>query len=144
MAICTVRLNRNCIRFLRSRIFSRRSISRSRIFTAIFCASVEFFGGILFALGLGTRIISLMLFVNMTTAYWTADREAFLTLFSSDPDKFLKADYPTTFWFAAHRSFSSSGRERGRWIRSLAAWAEVEHSSAEINFLYRLRRMRGV
>jgi putative oxidoreductase len=69
-------------------------------FTAIFCASVEFFGGILFALGLGTRVVSLMLFVNMTTAYWTADREAFLTLFSSDPDKFLKAD-PYTFWFAA-------------------------------------------
>jgi putative oxidoreductase len=41
-----------------------------------------------------------MLFVNMTTAYWTADREAFFTLFSSDPDKFLKAD-PYTFWFAA-------------------------------------------
>jgi putative oxidoreductase len=69
-------------------------------FTAIFCASVEFFGGILFALGLGTRVVSLMLFVNMTTAYWTADREAFFTLFSSDPDKFLKAD-PYTFWFAA-------------------------------------------
>lgn len=68
-------------------------------FTAAFCASVEFVGGILFALGLGSRFVSLVLFVNMTVAYWTADREAFGQIFSN-PDKFTAAD-PYTFWFAA-------------------------------------------
>jgi len=37
--------------------------------TALFVALVEFIGGILFALGLGTRLVSLVLFVNMTVAY---------------------------------------------------------------------------
>jgi putative oxidoreductase len=67
--------------------------------TAIFVSLVEFVGGILFALGLGTRMISLVLFVNMTVAYWTADREAFTGIFS-DPDKFSAAD-PYVYWFAA-------------------------------------------
>jgi len=67
--------------------------------TALFVALVEFVGGILFALGLGSRLISLVLFVNMTVAYWTADREAFSQILS-DPGKFYAAD-PYTFWFAA-------------------------------------------
>lgn len=67
--------------------------------TAIFVALVEFVGGMLFALGVGSRIVSLVLFANMTVAYWTADREALLGLFSA-PDKFYSAD-PFTFWFAA-------------------------------------------
>ena len=67
--------------------------------TAIFVALVEFLGGILFALGLFSRIISLVLFINMTVAYWTADREAFGQLFS-DPDKFVAAA-PYVFWFAS-------------------------------------------
>jgi len=67
--------------------------------TALFVAMVEFVGGILFALGLGSRLISSVLFVNMTVAYWTADREAFGQILS-DPGKFYAAD-PFTFWFAA-------------------------------------------
>jgi putative oxidoreductase len=67
--------------------------------TALFVALVEFVGGILLALGLGSRLVSLVLFVNMTVAYWTADREAFTGILSA-PDKFYAAD-PYTFWFAA-------------------------------------------
>jgi putative oxidoreductase len=67
--------------------------------TALFVAMVEFVGGILFALGIGSRAVSLVLFINMTVAYWTADREAFTSFFSA-PDKFYAAD-PYTFWFAA-------------------------------------------
>jgi putative oxidoreductase len=67
--------------------------------TAIFVSLVEFLGGILFALGLGSRLISLVLFLNMTVAYWTADREAFGHILN-DPSKFYVAD-PFTFWFAA-------------------------------------------
>ena len=60
---------------------------------------MEFVGGILLALGLGSRIVAFVLFANMTVAYWTADREAFLGILSA-PDKFYAAD-PYTFWFAA-------------------------------------------
>jgi putative oxidoreductase len=67
--------------------------------TAVFVALLEFVGGILFALGTGSRIISFMLFINMTVAYWTADREAFGHILN-DPGKFYIAD-PYTFWFAA-------------------------------------------
>src|SRR3954467_6496147 len=42
--------------------------------TAIFVARVEFLGGIFFAVGLGSRLVSLILFVNMTVAFWTAER----------------------------------------------------------------------
>lgn len=67
--------------------------------TAIFVGMVEFIGGILFTLGIGTRLVSLVIFVNMTVAYWTADRDALLGIFSM-PDKFYGAD-PFTFWFSA-------------------------------------------
>jgi putative oxidoreductase len=67
--------------------------------TAAFVGGVEFIGGILFALGLGSRLISGVLCVNMTVAYWTADRDAFFSILSA-PDKFYGAD-PFTFWFAA-------------------------------------------
>lgn len=66
--------------------------------TAICISSLELVGGILFALGLGTRLISLILFVNMTVAYWTAEKDAFLQVLS-DPDKFTGAA-AYTFWFA--------------------------------------------
>src|ERR1700743_1093164 len=56
-------------------------------FTALMVALIEFVGGVLFALGFGCRIVALILFVNMTVAYWTADREAFGQIFSS-PAKF--------------------------------------------------------
>ena len=67
--------------------------------TALFVALVEFVGGILLAIGLGSRAVALVLFVNMTVAYWTADREAFGQILS-DPGKFYAAD-PFTFWFIA-------------------------------------------
>ena len=67
-------------------------------FTAICISSLELVGGILFALGLGTRVISLILFVNMTVAYWTAEKDAFLQVLS-DPDKFTGAA-AYTFWLA--------------------------------------------
>jgi putative oxidoreductase len=57
---------------------------------ALFIACVEFFGGILFALGAFSRITSLVLTVNLTMAYVLADREALLSIFS-DPDKFTAA-----------------------------------------------------
>lgn len=66
--------------------------------TAVFVATLEFLGGIFFALGLGARFVSLVLFINMTMAYWTADREALRGILTA-PDKFYAAD-PFTFWFA--------------------------------------------
>src|SRR5271168_1382493 len=67
--------------------------------TAHFVSGLEFFGGLLLILGLGSRLIGLMLTVNMLVAYWTADREALFAVFS-DPGKFYNAD-PYTFLFAA-------------------------------------------
>jgi putative oxidoreductase len=57
---------------------------------AVFISCVEFFGGILFALGLFSRMISLVLVINLFMAYITADREAFFS-FLSNPDKFSAA-----------------------------------------------------
>ena len=69
-------------------------------FTAWFVALVvELIGGALFALGLGARMVSLVLFINMTVAFWAAEREAFGHLLD-DPGKFYTAD-AYTFWFAA-------------------------------------------
>jgi putative oxidoreductase len=68
-------------------------------FTATFVSSFEFVGGILLALGLLSRIAALGLFIDMTMAYLTADREALLGFFSA-ADKFVAAD-PFIFWFFA-------------------------------------------
>src|SRR5882672_9362217 len=51
---------------------------------AVFIACVEFFGGIFLALGLFSRMTSLVLTVNLTMAYVLGDREALLSFFS-DP-----------------------------------------------------------
>jgi putative oxidoreductase len=67
--------------------------------TAIFISCVEFFGGILLALGLLSRTTALVLTINMIVAYVTADREALLSVFS-DPDKFYAAA-PYTFLVAS-------------------------------------------
>jgi putative oxidoreductase len=58
--------------------------------TAIGVSLLELVGGVLFALGIGTRLIALLLFVNMTVAFWVAEREAFGSILS-DPDKFTAA-----------------------------------------------------
>lgn len=68
-------------------------------FTATFVSSFEFVGGICLALGLLSRIAALGIFIDMTTAYITADRESFMAFFS-DPNKFVAAD-PFIFWFVA-------------------------------------------
>lgn len=67
--------------------------------TAHFVAGLELVGGILLILGLGSRLIGLVLTFNMLVAYWTADREALTSVFS-DPGKFYVAD-PYTFLFAS-------------------------------------------
>ena len=69
--------------------------------TALLVAVVEFAGGILFALGILSRLTSLVLFVNMTMAYLSVpdDRVNFSHIFSK-PEDFYGAS-PYTYWFAA-------------------------------------------
>jgi putative oxidoreductase len=68
-------------------------------FNAHFVAGLEFFGGILLIVGLGSRLVGLLMAINMFVAYWTADHEALTAIFS-DPGKFYVAD-PFTFLFAS-------------------------------------------
>lgn len=67
--------------------------------TAAFIGGLELVGGILLAIGLGSRLIALLLTGNMLMAYITADREALFSVFS-DPDKFTAAS-PYTYLFAS-------------------------------------------
>lgn len=67
--------------------------------TALFVSILELVGGVLLALGLGSRLIALLLTVNMTMAYIAGDREALLSIFS-DPDKFSAAA-PFTYLMAS-------------------------------------------
>jgi putative oxidoreductase len=57
---------------------------------AVAISCLEFFGGIFLAIGLFSRLTSLVLTINMIMAYVTADREALFSFFS-DPDKFSAA-----------------------------------------------------
>src|SRR5690349_12266175 len=66
---------------------------------AYFVSALEFGGGILLILGLGSRLIALPLAVDMIVAYITADHEALLSIFSN-PDKFTAAA-PYTFLVAS-------------------------------------------
>ncbi len=66
---------------------------------AYFVSGLEFVGGILLIVGLGSRLISLALAVDMLVAYLAADQEALRSIFS-DPGKFYNAD-PYTFLFAS-------------------------------------------
>src|SRR5690349_5358637 len=68
-------------------------------FNAHFVSGLEFVGGVLLIIGLGSRIIGFLLAANMLVAYWTADHEALVSAFS-DPGKFYAAD-PYTFLFAS-------------------------------------------
>jgi putative oxidoreductase len=54
---------------------------------AHFVAGLEFLGGNVLILGIGSRSIALLLSVNMFLAYWTANRDAPVSFFS-DPGKF--------------------------------------------------------
>jgi putative oxidoreductase len=66
---------------------------------AVFISCVELFGGIFLALGLLSRITSLVLTINLFMAYVIGDREALLS-FIKDPDKFAAAA-PFVFLVAA-------------------------------------------
>ena len=57
---------------------------------AWFIALLEFLGGILLALGLGSRLLALLSVGDMVVAYILGDREALLSFFSA-PDKFAAA-----------------------------------------------------
>jgi len=67
---------------------------------ALMVALIELSGGILFALGIASRLTSLVLFANMTMAYLSVpdDRTNFLHILSK-PDDFYGAS-PYTYWFA--------------------------------------------
>lgn len=69
--------------------------------TALMVGLVELIGGILFGLGILSRLTSLVLFVNMTMAYLSVpdDRVNFSHIFSK-PEDFYGAS-PYTYWFAA-------------------------------------------
>ena len=69
--------------------------------TALAVATIEFGGGLLFASGIGSRLVSLVLFVNMTVAYLSVpdDRINFAHILSN-PGDFYGAT-PYTYWFAA-------------------------------------------
>jgi putative oxidoreductase len=66
---------------------------------AHFVAGLEFFGGMLLIVGLFSRPISLLFTGSMLVAYWTAEHQALVSIFS-DPGKFYTAD-SYTFLFAA-------------------------------------------
>ena len=69
--------------------------------TALLVALVELIGGILFAAGLGSRLVSLVLFINMTMAFLSVpdDRTNFSHIFSKSEDFYGASPY--TYWFAA-------------------------------------------
>jgi len=57
---------------------------------APFIAGLEFLGGLLLMLGLGSRLFALLLTGDMVVAYIAGDRDKLLAFFS-DPDKFATA-----------------------------------------------------
>jgi putative oxidoreductase len=68
---------------------------------AALVATAEFAGGILLVLGLASRLVSLVLFVNMTMAYLSVpDDRTNLSHILSKPEDFYGAA-PYTYWFAA-------------------------------------------
>ena len=66
---------------------------------ADFISALEFAGGILLAIGLGSRLIAFLLAADMAVAYYVGDHDALLSFFS-DPDKFYAAA-PYTFLVAS-------------------------------------------
>lgn len=68
-------------------------------FNAYFISGLEFVGGILLAIGLGSRAIAFLLAADMAVAYYVGDHDALMSFFS-DPDKFAAAA-PFTFLMAS-------------------------------------------
>src|SRR5258708_2072620 len=66
---------------------------------AYFVSALEFGGGLLLILGLGSRLIALPLVIDMFVAYIAADREARFSIIFN-PDKFMRAA-PFTFLIAS-------------------------------------------
>ena len=66
---------------------------------AYFISGLELAGGLLLAIGLGSRVIALLLTVDMSVAYYLGDHDALLSFFSN-PDKFSAAA-PFTFLMAS-------------------------------------------
>src|ERR1700690_1192286 len=64
-------------------------------FSTDFISGLGFFGGLLLILGLASRLTGFLLAANMLVAYWTADPDALVSVFSA-PGKFYVAD-PYTF-----------------------------------------------
>ena len=77
--------------------FTRLGIPAPSI-QAPFVIGLEIVGGALLAIGLGSRLIALLLAGDMLVAFLTADHDAFFSFFS-DPDTFLKAT-PCTYLVA--------------------------------------------
>jgi putative oxidoreductase len=69
--------------------------------TALAVALIELVGGVLFTFGIASRLVSLVLWLNMTMAYLSVpdDRVNFSHIFSK-PDDFYGAT-PYTYWFAS-------------------------------------------
>src|ERR1700733_5837586 len=68
-------------------------------FNAYFVSGLEFFVGLFHIAGFASPVTGPLLAFNMLVAYWTADHEAVVSIFS-DPGKFYVAD-PYTFLFAS-------------------------------------------
>lgn len=67
--------------------------------TALFVSFLEFAGGILLAVGLGTRLIGCLLAIDMFMAYLLTNRDALATILSN-PDNFY-SDAAYTFLIAS-------------------------------------------
>jgi putative oxidoreductase len=67
---------------------------------AHFVAGLETVGGVLLALGLGSRLISIPLAINMLVAYITTDRDSLFAAFTEHAEDFYKA-LPFTYLFVA-------------------------------------------
>src|SRR5205807_4774625 len=62
-------------------------------FNAPFIGALETTAGILFILGLGSRLIAFPMTINMSVAYLTTEREAWGSLFSDSPEKFRSEEH---------------------------------------------------
>jgi putative oxidoreductase len=69
------------------------------VWNATFISGLEFAGGVLLAIGLGSRLIAFLLAADMAVAYYVGDHVSLLSFFS-DPDKFYAAA-PFTFLVAS-------------------------------------------
>jgi putative oxidoreductase len=61
--------------------------------SAVFITILEFVGGILFALGLGSRLIALLFTGDMVVAYITVDHDAIASIFSNTRKFYAAAPY---------------------------------------------------